>query len=70
MIDSTDRVVLIEDGVIKLEIDVPIERPRRRGSPQVAALEQRILRCLFTDGGYLERSDGWASGAAALSGVK
>jgi hypothetical protein len=49
---------------------VPIERPRRRGSPQVAALEQRILRYLFTDGGYLERSDGWASGAAALSGVK
>ena len=57
-----DRVVLIEDGVIKLEIDVPIERPRRRGSPQVAALEQRILRYLFTDG--------WASGAAGLSRVK
>jgi sulfonate transport system ATP-binding protein len=37
VIDSTDRVVLIEDGVIKREIDVPIERPRRRGSPQVAA---------------------------------
>jgi len=49
-----DRVVLIEDGIIKLEVDVPIERPRRRGSPQVAALEQRILRHLFTDGGYLE----------------
>jgi sulfonate transport system ATP-binding protein len=65
-----DRVVLIEDGVIKLEIDVPIERPRRRGSPQVAALEQRILRYLFTDGGYLERSEGWASTAVALSRVK
>ncbi len=51
-----DRVVLIEDGIIKLEIDVPLERPRRRGSPQVAALEQRILRHLFSDGGYLERA--------------
>jgi sulfonate transport system ATP-binding protein len=45
-----DRVVLIEDGIVKLEVDVPIARPRRRGSPQVAALEQRILDHLFADG--------------------
>jgi len=45
-----DRVVLIEDGVVKLEVDVPIARPRRRGSPQVAALEERILSHLFADG--------------------
>jgi sulfonate transport system ATP-binding protein len=51
-----DRVVLIEDGIVKLEVDVPIARPRRRGSPQVAALEERILRHLFTDGGYTQRS--------------
>ena len=46
-----DRVVLIEDGIVKLEVDVPIARPRRRGSPQVAALEERILGHLFADGG-------------------
>ena len=51
-----DRVVLIEDGIVKLEVDVPIARPRRRGSPQVAALEERILRYLFADGGYTQRS--------------
>jgi sulfonate transport system ATP-binding protein len=51
-----DRVVLIEDGIVKLEVDVPIERPRRRGSPQVAALEARILSHLFADGGYIDRS--------------
>jgi len=51
-----DRVVLIEDGIVKLEIDVPIPRPRRRGSLQIAALEERILRHLFADGGYLERN--------------
>jgi len=45
-----DRVVLIEDGIVKLEVDVPIARPRRRGSPQVAALEERILSHLFADG--------------------
>jgi sulfonate transport system ATP-binding protein len=50
-----DRVVLIEDGIVKLEIDVPLERPRRRGSREVAALEQRILRHLFADGGFLDR---------------
>ncbi|MGZ5903988.1 MAG: ATP-binding cassette domain-containing protein [Reyranella sp.] len=44
-----DRVVLIEDGIVKLEVDVPIARPRRRGSPQVAALEERILSHLFAD---------------------
>jgi sulfonate transport system ATP-binding protein len=42
-----DRVVLIEDGIVKLVVDVPIARPRRRGSPQVAALEERILSHLF-----------------------
>jgi sulfonate transport system ATP-binding protein len=48
-----DRVVLIEDGIVKLEVDVPIARPRRRGSPQVAALEERILDHLFADGARL-----------------
>jgi len=51
-----DRVVLIEDGIVKLEVDVPIARPRRRGSPQVAALEERILSHLFADGGYTRSS--------------
>jgi sulfonate transport system ATP-binding protein len=51
-----DRVVLIEDGIVKLEVDVPIARPRRRGSPQVAALEERILSHLFADGRYTRRS--------------
>jgi len=39
-----DRVVLIEDGIVKLEVDVPIARPRRRGSPQVAALRTPSAR--------------------------
>lgn len=51
-----DRVVLIEDGIVKLELDVDLPRPRRRGSPSVAALEEKILRHLFSDGGYTPRS--------------
>jgi sulfonate transport system ATP-binding protein len=42
-----DRVVLIDDGAIKLELAVDLPRPRRRTSPAVAALEERLLGCLF-----------------------
>ena len=52
-----DRVVLIEDGIVKLELEVDLSRPRRRGTQEVAALEDKILRHLFSDGGYLQRRD-------------
>jgi sulfonate transport system ATP-binding protein len=42
-----DRVAVIEDGIVKLQIDVPFGRPRRRGSPEIAALERRLLRHLL-----------------------
>lgn len=44
-----DRVLLIEDGVITLDLRVDIPRPRRRGSAEIAALEGRILDALFKD---------------------
>jgi sulfonate transport system ATP-binding protein len=50
-----DRVVLIEDGIVKLEFNVDLPRPRRRGTLEVAALENKILRYLFNDAGYLGR---------------
>lgn len=42
-----DRVLLIEDGKIALDLAVDLPRPRQRGSAQVAALEGRILQQLF-----------------------
>jgi sulfonate transport system ATP-binding protein len=51
-----DRVVLIENGIVKLEIDVPLARPRVRDSAEVAALRERILSHLFNDSGYVEQS--------------
>ncbi len=39
-----DRVVLIEDGRIALDERVPLERPRSRGHPRFAAIEERILQ--------------------------
>ncbi|WP_317201665.1 ATP-binding cassette domain-containing protein [Janthinobacterium sp.] len=38
-----DRVILIEDGGIALDVRVDLPRPRARGSAAFAALEQRIL---------------------------
>lgn len=42
-----DRVVLIEDGAVALDIPVPLPRPRRRGSVDLALLEERILSHLL-----------------------
>ena len=42
-----DRVVLIEDGRIVLDVDVPLERPHRRGAPEFARLEGLILERLL-----------------------
>ncbi len=42
-----DRVVMIEDGRIALDMAVPLPRPRRRGSVDLALLEERILAQLL-----------------------
>jgi sulfonate transport system ATP-binding protein len=42
-----DRVLMIEDGEIALDLRIDLPRPRERGSAEVAALEGRILRDLF-----------------------
>jgi len=42
-----DRVLMIEEGEITLDQRIDLPRPRERGSPEVAALEGRILHALF-----------------------
>ncbi len=42
-----DRVVMIDDGKISLDIDIDLPRPRRRGSVDLALLEERILSRLL-----------------------
>ena len=42
-----DRVVLIEDGRIALDLEIDLARPRRRGSPEFGRLEDRILQSLL-----------------------
>jgi sulfonate transport system ATP-binding protein len=38
-----DRIVIIENGVVALEITVDLERPRHRAAPGFGALEEAIL---------------------------
>ncbi len=38
-----DRILVVEAGRIALDVAVPVSRPRRRGDPELAALEGRIL---------------------------
>jgi sulfonate transport system ATP-binding protein len=56
-----DRVVLIEDGRIELDLAVDLPRPRRRGSAEIGQLEETILGKLFGEGG--RPSDDEAGGA-------
>ncbi len=42
-----DRILLIEDGGLALDIPVDLPRPRQRGSVDLARLEERILRRLL-----------------------
>ena len=42
-----DRIIVLDKGGIALDVDVPLPRPRRRGSPEAAALEERILAQLI-----------------------
>ncbi len=42
-----DRILLIEDGCIALDVAVPLARPRRRGTAEFAKLEREILAHLL-----------------------
>lgn len=44
-----DRVVMIDEGRITLDIAVELPRPRRRGSVELALLEERILKELIRE---------------------
>lgn len=44
-----DRVVMIDDGRITLDLAIDLSRPRRRGSVDIALLEERILKDLIRE---------------------
>jgi sulfonate transport system ATP-binding protein len=46
-----DRVLVIDEGRIALDLDVGLARPRRRGSAELAAVEGKILHRLLSNSG-------------------
>jgi sulfonate transport system ATP-binding protein len=38
-----DRIILIDEGTIALDLEINLPRPRRRGSVELAVLEEQIL---------------------------
>ncbi|MCA0400272.1 MAG: ATP-binding cassette domain-containing protein [Proteobacteria bacterium] len=42
-----DRVVLIEDGRVTLDLRIDLPRPRKRGTPEFAELEREVLARLM-----------------------
>jgi sulfonate transport system ATP-binding protein len=45
-----DRVVLIEDGQVALDLPIELPRPRSRGSAAFAAIEERVLERVLRRG--------------------
>jgi sulfonate transport system ATP-binding protein len=46
-----DRILLLEDGLVAMDVAVDLPRPRRRGDAAAAALEGRILERLLRPSG-------------------
>ena len=42
-----DRILLLDDGRVAMDVAVDLPRPRRRGDPAAAAIEGRILERLL-----------------------
>jgi sulfonate transport system ATP-binding protein len=45
-----DRILLLEDGLVAMDVAVDLPRPRRRGDPRAASIEGRILDRLLRRG--------------------
>ena len=47
-VSIAERVILIEEGAIGLDLTVDLPRPRHRSLPRLAALENEVLEHIFT----------------------
>ena len=52
-----DRVILIEDGEVGLDLTVDLARPRARGSHRLAALESEVLNRVLSAPGTAPEPD-------------
>lgn len=47
-----DRIIVIDEGQIALDLQVNLERPRRHATPEAAQIEAQVLDVLFSNGGH------------------
>jgi len=46
-VSLADRVIVLDEGRVALDVPVPQARPRERGSAELAALEAALLKAIF-----------------------
>jgi sulfonate transport system ATP-binding protein len=63
-VSLADRVILIEDGHVALDVAVPLARPRSRADAAFAALESRVLARVLQRPGEPEPDIQWLQPAA------
>ena len=49
-VNLADRVIVLDEGRIVLDLDVPATHPRRHGDLQLAVLERQLLEAILGDG--------------------
>ena len=42
-----DRVIVLHEGRVMLDLDIPQPRPRQRGAADLAELEGKLLKAIF-----------------------
>jgi sulfonate transport system ATP-binding protein len=42
-----DRILLVENGRLALDLDVDLARPRTRGTPEFGSIEKQVLDCVI-----------------------
>lgn len=62
-----DRVILIEDGRVAAEWEVPFPRPRQRGQAAFAALTAQVLKRVLESGTTQPGEEGEAASVAVVS---
>ncbi|XBS71865.1 aliphatic sulfonates ABC transporter ATP-binding protein [Acerihabitans sp. KWT182] len=63
-----DRVILLEQGHIGLDIAIDLPRPRRHGQARLAELESEILEHIFSSGAQDAQAGGTLRSGANASG--
>lgn len=49
-VNLADRVIVLDQGRIALDLDIPAPHPRNHGDPELAALERQLLDAILGEG--------------------